>query len=57
MLPDGSLLSLTFPHSGINGALCRVERLTLPAPGQTAACGWRATATTRDVCDRNRHHC
>ena len=36
-LTAGDLFSLTFPQSGVNGALCRVERLTLPAPGQAAA--------------------
>jgi hypothetical protein len=36
-LTTGDSFSLTFPQSGVNGALCRVERLTLPAPGQAAA--------------------
>jgi hypothetical protein len=36
-LTAGDLFSLTFPQSGVNDSLCRVERLTLPAPGQAAA--------------------
>ncbi|MCL4179860.1 MAG: hypothetical protein KJ072_19205 [Verrucomicrobia bacterium] len=36
-LTVGGLFSLSFPQSGVEGVLCRVERLTLPAPGQAAA--------------------
>jgi hypothetical protein len=32
----GGLFSLSFPQSGVDSHLCRVERLTLPAPGQAA---------------------
>jgi hypothetical protein len=35
-LTVGGLFALSFPQSGVDGALCRVERLTLPAPGQAA---------------------
>ncbi len=37
LLTAGDLFSLQFPQSGVNGVLCRVERLTPPAPGQAAA--------------------
>ena len=33
-LTVGGLFSLDFPQSGVDGILCRVERLALPAPGQ-----------------------
>jgi hypothetical protein len=33
-LTVGGTFALNFPQSGVNGVLCRVERLTLPAPGQ-----------------------
>ena len=36
-LTVGGRLSLSFPQSGVDGVLCRVERLTLPASGQAAA--------------------
>ncbi|MCL4180630.1 MAG: hypothetical protein KJ072_23145 [Verrucomicrobia bacterium] len=36
-LTVGGLFSLSFPQSGVDGVLCRVERLTLPAPGQATA--------------------
>ncbi|MCL4181222.1 MAG: hypothetical protein KJ072_26195 [Verrucomicrobia bacterium] len=36
-LSVGGLFSLSFPQSGVESVLCRVERLTLPAPGQAAA--------------------
>jgi len=36
-LTVGGTFTLSFPQSGLDGVLCRVERLTLPAPGQGAA--------------------
>jgi hypothetical protein len=33
-LTVGGTFNLNFPQSGVAGALCRVERLTLPAPGR-----------------------
>jgi hypothetical protein len=36
-LTVGGLFQLSFPQSGAEGVLCRVERLALPAPGQSEA--------------------
>jgi hypothetical protein len=36
-LTVGGLFQLNFPQSGAEGVLCRVERLALPAPGQSEA--------------------
>lgn len=36
-LSVGGTFTLNFPQSGVNDVLCRVERLTLPAPGQAEA--------------------
>lgn len=37
ILTVGGTFTLNFPQSGVKGLLCRVERLTLPAPGQGEA--------------------
>ncbi len=34
-LTVGGLFTLNFPQSGVSGVLCRVERFSLPAPGQS----------------------